>query len=242
MAQLTPEQKFWSHVERGDPDCCWQWKGTIRSNGYGAFHSNGRQHPAHRIAWELANNRTMEAGLDACHACDNRSCVNPNHIWPGTRSDNMKDAVEKGRHFWASRTHCANGHEYTPENTRTRKTGDRACLACHTEKTRAKRQRCYALGLTARGTPRLKQWEKVRSKMPEGHNAEDRCSTAKLTSADVVAIRALPDLANLHDLARQYGVTTRCIRHIYAGQRWKCIPMPTDRTLEVQNNEPGANQ
>lgn len=58
---------------------------------------NGNYRRAHVVAWELANERPCPKGLVIRHSCDNRLCVNPNHLSLGTQADNMRDKVERGR-------------------------------------------------------------------------------------------------------------------------------------------------
>jgi len=77
---------------------CWNWNRAIDSSGYGAVKYCGKKHNVHRLVWMLLHDN-LEKGICVCHKCDNRKCINPDHLFIGTQSDNMKDCVNKGRYF-----------------------------------------------------------------------------------------------------------------------------------------------
>jgi len=92
--------KFPSKVDRRSDSECWLWKGRVSVNGYGMFPCFGKRAiKAHRIAYFL------EYGIDpgslcVCHKCDQRLCVNPNHLFLCTKHENALDASAKGRLKW----------------------------------------------------------------------------------------------------------------------------------------------
>lgn len=99
---LSPSvlERFWSKVEKGSPGECWTWKGQLNGGRpgyqYGKLSVRQKWYGAHRISYFIAHGELPD-NLLVCHHCDNPLCVNPDHLFLGTSSDNTKDMLNKGR-------------------------------------------------------------------------------------------------------------------------------------------------
>lgn len=87
-------ERFWVKVRK--TDTCWLWTAAVRS-GYGAYKYRGKVVSAHRFIWEYSHQCSVLSHIDVCHSCDNPLCVRLDHLFLGTRKDNMVDCRSKGR-------------------------------------------------------------------------------------------------------------------------------------------------
>lgn len=127
--KLAPSIRYKDKYKIDENTGCWEWTG-YRYHGYGILSVNRRPTKAHRFVYELLREKIPKNAI-LCHTCDNRSCVNPDHVYVGTYADNNRDIRERRGHHFSVRTQCHRGHEYTPENTKYKKEGGaRICVQC----------------------------------------------------------------------------------------------------------------
>jgi hypothetical protein len=96
--ELTKVQleRFYNKVNKDVSGGCWEWQGSMHNNGYGLAVINNTSYRAHRLSYCIKNGNIPE-GMYLMHQCDNKRCVNPEHLKPGTHKENMADMKAKGR-------------------------------------------------------------------------------------------------------------------------------------------------
>lgn len=112
------------HYAMPEPNTgCWLWGAYVSENGYGKIGFEGKTLYAHRVAYELLRGPISD-DFELDHLCKVRSCVNPDHLEPVSRLENVR------RSSVANKTSCKNGHPFSEENTWVEKNGSRHCREC----------------------------------------------------------------------------------------------------------------
>jgi len=92
-----PEQRIWDYIDVRDVASCWNWKRYRDKDGYGSIKHNGKLLRAHRFVLSLKLKRHVLPRMMALHICDNPACCNPEHLYEGTATQNMRDKIARGR-------------------------------------------------------------------------------------------------------------------------------------------------
>ena len=135
--------RFWKKVVK--TPSCWNWIGAKTNKGYGQFYFIDRLWVASRWICSVTKDVSIPKHLDVCHQCDNGQCVNPKHLFIGTRSDNVQDCISKGRYVVVRnfKTGCYKGHRFSDDNLIINRVGKRAgkrrCKIC----AHATARKCY---------------------------------------------------------------------------------------------------
>ena len=130
---------------------CWIWMKGLDSLGYGQFYcvKNGKEttERAHRASYEHFVGAIPD-GLEIDHLCTIRCCVNPEHLEPVTHQENWRRSSQRGQQRLREKTHCPQGHPYTPDNLDAHALahGRRLCVICRRERKRLYMRRRKYLG------------------------------------------------------------------------------------------------
>jgi hypothetical protein len=193
-------RRFWRYVERSE-NGCWLWARPVKGADYATLHTvlRGKKCPfgVHRFSYLLSHG-SLDTSKCVCHTCDVPLCVRPDHLFLGTYSDNMQDMIGKGRGL----------------------SGDRSFLHLHPE--RAARGERH--GSRTHPERILCGDEHPLRKHPERAARGDHCPQAKLVARDIPEImRRRRGGETYTAIARDYGVSSAAIGHIWTGKNWKHI-------------------
>jgi hypothetical protein len=213
--------RFWSKTKT-DGDCI-VWTGPIDKGGYGRVWFNQKSgYAAHRAAYVLTHG-DIPAGLGILHTCDNRKCVNPEHLYAGTAKDNMRDCIDR------KRTAAGESHgmaKLSADNI----VEIRRLIVCG-ERLVDIAERFSVSPSTVTGINRGDNWSSV-----ESGGFIRRKSRKTLTPAMVIEIRRLLALCTLTQtqIAVKFGVSLQAVHGIKSGRTWKSVPTESDWHLAAQ--------
>ena len=174
------KKRFWSKVDIRGEDECWPWRAARHVQGYGAFaFTKHKITTAHRVAWAITYNRSRlpSVKFQVMHKCDNKLCVNPNHLERGTASQNNYEAFARYRKFPRRpilQKYCKRGHRRTHSNTMIKVGGRHStpapvCRTCVLENNRLSKERLKSPERTARNSEYMRQY-RARKKRASGQD------------------------------------------------------------------------
>lgn len=202
-----------------DENGCHNWKGYIQPNGYGRFRVAGVSLAAHRAAYVVSRGFIPD-GADICHACDNRRCLNPEHLFVGSRQENMLDCKLKGRlSIQQDPSRILRGDRHK----------NRKLSSDQVAEIRASTDNAYQVAERYRISPshvwRLRSNQQWGGTPSTARAHTKRRKNTKL-SPDAIGFIRKSDLS-LKQLADIYGVSQSCIQHAKSGYTWRTIDPAT---------------
>jgi len=207
---------------------CWEWIRGKSSKGYGEFIYKNKSVLAHRASYLIYKGEISDE-MFVCHTCDNRRCVNPDHLFLGTAQENTNDMIKKGRMLCGENTVLSKlTNEDVKEIFNLRHKGEKYRDIC--KKFSIKKHTVYEI-LTHRKWKHAKEWfseeflSKIYSMTPdESNQIGSGCHNAKLNNEKVREIRQKYEKGKkMLELAKEYGVSDGTIYDIVYFRTWKHI-------------------
>lgn len=211
--------RFWAKVDKRGPDECWEWKGHHDRDGYAIFGLASRPYGAHRVAMRL-HSGTLPRDALACHACHNRGCVNPHHLYWGTPAQNTADMYAAGRQAVLVGEQCASSRLKSKQVDDIRK--------MYGSRQYSQAQIARLFGVTEGAIQAIvanKNWHDANYEPPQHRltAAGTRNANARLDWRRVRGIRKLrlSTKLTIDELAERFGVSNSCIQKIIYGYTWQ---------------------
>lgn len=109
------ERRFWTKVSKQGSDECWNWIGSRSQSGqgYGQLYYNGKLISATHVSWFIHKGKWPFFLMLHIPECNNKACVNPNHLYEGDKHDNVFDALKDGK---IKKQFCKRGHALNDPN------------------------------------------------------------------------------------------------------------------------------
>jgi len=224
-------EKFWSYVNKGPKDECWIWQGPINSTGYGYWGLQGAKWLAHRLSYILANKlESLSPDICVCHKCDTPRCVNPNHLFLGSKKENWDDMRAKGRNSNGKGDHSGMARLSSPMVIEARK------LYATGNYSHQKLAEMFGVSKSSMNKAiRGDTWSHIKDGLtgydprkyvqthPDVIPKGEKAPSAKLTDKQVLAIRQDYTSGKYTHvkLAAKYGVSKSLIGYILSGKIWR---------------------
>jgi len=209
----SDKDRFFEKVEF--TESCWIWKGGKKKSGHGVFYFNGRLTPAHRFSYEFHKGKIGKE-LYVCHKCDNPPCVNPEHLFPGTQKENMRDCVHKKRHAFGERVKNSELNKYKVEEILHIYSGGFLDQYELGELFNVSRTTIQAI-INGRSWIHIERPENLK---PCNRKQGSKSKASKLCEFDVLEIRKKILYKSRAELAREYKVNFTTIDSLVKGKTW----------------------
>lgn len=227
LHSLSTEERFYLYVDKREVERCWNWLGWKDKDGYGKFRvDSSHSVPAHRFAWEVANNQSVPHGLVVRHLCNNPSCCNSRHLAIGTQADNRQDCISAKRHAYGETHPKSKLNEL--QVSRIKGLANKRVPTRELAKHFNVSKHCINSILSGYNWKNVEPMEIEPSELSQFDNSlmpkGDSCSNSKLTEAQVLQIKQmLKTTMSQREIGEKFGVRRGTICSIKIGKTWKHV-------------------
>ena len=242
---VSPEMYLLSKIEKNEITGCWNWKGSCFPAGYGYFKCKALNHnpmTASRASWLIHKGPIESGSIQVCHACDNRKCCNPDHLFLGTHQANTDDCIAKKRHshgvkrpqakltdeivsqiLWLNK-HYGWGYVRLAQQYDYSKTGCQLIIAGNSWKHVSREEFSQEVRDAARVV-----FESYVAPSHVHPSYGKNNAASKLTEDDVVQMRRLrAEGQTVADIARQFNITVPTAHNAVTLRTWSQVKTPHD--------------